>query len=536
MHRLLIRSASGSHRIEVPVGQSVRDALDATELRVRAACGGTGTCGACGVRLIDGEVTPPTVAEYMKLSATERAAGARLACQLRLRGDAEILLDQPAPPSDWKSLPADELAEVRGGLPALERNIYGVAVDLGTTHIRVALWDRRQGRRLATRFGPNPQGTFGADVLNRLQAALDNPEHAEEIARLARTAVIQAVRDILARDIGSVTPMLAEIGRVFIVGNTAMLALLTGQGGKALIDPANWQSSIDCRPENPAAWQAQWYMPNADIILPQPVAGFIGSDLVANLIATRLTACQEGAMLLDIGTNTEMALWDGQRLYATSVPGGPAFEAVGISHGMPAEAGAIHRVQRCSSGFDCETIGGSEARGYCGSGLADAIAVMVASGKLKVSGRFVDSPGAEGFALDPTNSRTAITGMDIDAFQRAKAATAAAMIELLAQAGMTWRDVKRLCVSGAFGRTLLVEHAQAIGLLPPIDPALIELRADTSLAGCEQGLILSDGAKCFAEMAAQIRTVNLSLVPDYEDCYIDHLRLSPIKFGEAHHA
>ncbi len=525
---LIVHSTTEQHRINVADGQSVRDALDITEMRVRAACGGTGTCGACVVRLVGGEVTAPTVAEYMKLSPDERAAGARLACQLRLMGAAEIVLDQPAPPSQWKSIPPENLIAAPGSLPSLAELIYGVAVDLGTTHIRVALWDRRHGKRIATRHGPNPQGAFGADVLNRLEAARARPERAAELAKLARSAIVQAVRDILARDVGEVTPMLAQISQVFVVGNTAMLALLTSRGINDLVNPAHWQSRIDCVPKDLAEWHAQWYMPNAEIVLPEPVAGFVGSDLTADLLATGLTDGPPGSLLLDVGTNTEVALWDGRTLHVTSVPGGPAFEGVGIRYGMPAEPGAISSVRDAAGNYACETIGGSEARGFCGSGLTDAIALLVANGIVKQSGRFEVSPGPDGFSLDPANPRTAITGNDVDAFQRAKAATAAAMEQLLAQAQMAWSDLRRLCVCGAFGRTLNLQNAQAIGLLPPINPAMIELHADASLAGCEMALLSSDGAGRFAALAARIKATNLSLAAGFENRYIDHLRLRPI--------
>ena len=137
--QLSVRTASGTHHLAVTTGQSVRDALDTTDFRVRAACGGTGTCGACTIRLISGEVSPPTVAEFMKLMPEERADGVRLACQMRIKGPTEILLDQPAPPSLWKSIAADDLEDIRDALPDLTEYPYGVAVDLGTTHIRVAL-------------------------------------------------------------------------------------------------------------------------------------------------------------------------------------------------------------------------------------------------------------------------------------------------------------------------------------------------------------------------------------------------------------
>ncbi len=527
MVTLLVHSQGSEYRLAATPGASPRELLDTTELRVRAACGGTGSCGACGITLLSGEVNPLTLAEYQKLTPEERGQGQRLACQLRLLGDAEIRLDHPAPPSQWRGIPPEDLAPPADRRPELERHVFGVAVDLGTTHIRVALWDRKRGKRIAARRGPNPQGVFGADVLNRLDAAMRLPERAAELARLARSAIVQAVRDILARDVGEVTPMLAEIGQVLIVGNTAMLALLTEHGGADLFEPDNWERPIDCLPRDQEAWHKQWFMPNAAIVVAPPVAGFIGSDLLADLIATEFTAGPPGSLLLDVGTNTEIALWDGATLHVTSVPGGPAFEGGGIRYGMAAEAGAIFRVRSEAGTYACDTLAGAPARGLCGSGLLDAVAVLLADGILKPSGRFAVAPG-EGFRLDPANPRSALSGGDVDAFQRAKAATAAAMAELLRLAGMGWGDLGRLCVCGAFGHTLDIPHAQALGLLPEIDPARVELRADASLAGCERALLARDGEGLFTDLCRGIHAANLSTSGTYDDTYIHHLRLRPV--------
>lgn len=532
MAKLCVVTGSGEHGVPLAEGQSVREALDSTRLRVRAACGGIGSCGACVVRWLEGNANPPTVAEYQKLTEEQREQGWRLACQLRPRGDGKIRLDHPARPSHWHSIPSEDLLPPTAALPELERHIYGVAVDLGTTHIRVTLWDRRHGRRIASRCGPNPQQLHGADVLNRLGAAVANPQHAKALADLARHAIVQALRDMLARDVGEIQAMLSEIGQVLVVGNTAMLALLSRRGAAALLDPANWQRPVDCQPPDSAAWQAQWPLPHGKVYLADAVSGFVGSDLPAGIVATGLTEGPPGSLLLDVGTNTEIALWDGRRLHVSSVPGGPAFEGGGIRHGMAAEEGAIFRVALppgADDGFVCDVIGGGTARGFCGSGLVDAIAVLLDSGLLKPSGRFARPTGGAGYALLPDNPCTSLSGSDVDAFQRAKAATAAAMECLLGLAGLGWEDIRRLCVCGAFGRRLDVGHAQRAGLLPALDTGRIELYADAALAGCERALLSPRGQALLADAAATIRLVNLACLPDYENVYIEHLRLSPIR-------
>lgn len=530
-HLLTVRSGGTATTLAVVPGASVREALDATGLRVRAACGGTGSCGACTVHFVAGQASRPTVAEFTKLTAEERAQGVRLACQLRLEGDLEILLEHPAPPSQWKSIAAENLLSIDARLPDLRQHIYGVAVDLGTTHIRVSLWDRKHGQRIATRCGPNPQAAFGADVLNRLAAARV-PDHATELTALARNAVLDAVHDMLARDVGEVTPMLAEIGHVVIAGNTAMLALLAGRGGEALLDPENWQRAIDCRPLDDPAWHAAWHLPHARIDLLPPVAGFVGSDLLADLLATDLTNGPAGTLLIDVGTNIEIALWDGKTLHITSVPGGPAFESGGVGFGMAAEPGAICAVRRIGGRFELETIGGGEARGFCGSGLIDAVAVLVDAGIVKPSGRFAVPCGPEGILLDPANPRTAVTGSVIDAFQRAKAALAAAMAVLVEEAGMKWPDLRAVVLCGAFGRHLDIANAQAVGLLPPVPRQAVRLFGDATLAGCERQLLNPCQKSSFTQFANNLRLINLTLVICYDDRYIQELRLRPIQAAD----
>ena len=528
MHTLTVRVGEKAATIAVESRESVREILDTTGLRVRAACGGSGSCGACTVRLVGGHANPPTLAEYLKLTAEERAGGMRLACQLRLTGDAEILLEHPAPASPWKSISPEDLPSIEACLPELQEHVLGVAIDLGTTHIRLSLWDRRQGRRIATRSGGNPQSIFGADVLNRLAAARD-AGRAAELRNLARGAILDALHDMLARDVGEVTPMLAEIGHVVLAGNTAMLALLTGRGGNALLDPENWQQPIDCQPLDQSEWRSLWRLPNAHLEVLPGVAGFVGSDLMADLLATGLADGPPGALLVDIGTNTEIALWDGEVLHVTSVPGGPAFESGGIGFGMPAEFGAICAVRRGgAAAFELEVIGGGAPAGFCGSGLLDAIAVLLKADVIKPSGRIATEYGTEGYRLDPANPRTSITGMAIDAFQRAKAATAAAVTVLMAQAAMPPERVGRLVVCGAFGRHLDVANARNVGLLPDLPDAAVELFGNAALAGCEEVLLGRQGRERLAELAGKLSLINVTLVLSFENIYIEELRLRRI--------
>lgn len=522
---MMVTVRSDSQVLQLPLNAdiSLRQALDTTELRVRAACGGQGTCGACLIQIVSGDFNPPTPAERQKMLPDDLANGIRLACQLRARGDGELYLQHPAPHSEWKSLDAEPLYRAAGNA-AITRYVYGVAVDLGTTHIRLSLWNRQSGRRIGSRYSVNPQVAHGADVLTRLDADHDG----QAIGQEARKAIIDGIRDILIRDMGEVSPILAEIGKVLIVGNTAMLTLVCGNSSDSLYQPENWQRPIACLPADADAWCSAWRTPNAGIGIVQPLAGFIGSDLLAGLVATAVTGQPQPVLLADFGTNTEIALWDGQTLWATSVPGGPAFEGVGMRNGLTAETGAICRVFKDDGRRRLQTLGEAPARGYCGSGFIDAIALLLEENLLKPSGRFAEPQPVGGYLLDAENPRTAICPADVDIFQRAKASTAAAMIQLLVYAGLKADDLQTLWICGSFGRHLGLDSAMRVGLLPTVDQERVRLLANAGLAGCEK-LLLDPGAQALLnDIVSRARVVNLGGVFEYEERFIDNLRLQPV--------
>lgn len=524
---LSVRSDEQVLQLSIAADTSVRLALDTTELRVRAACGGLGSCGACLIQTISGDFNPPTLAERQKILPEDLNNGMRLSCQLYARSDGQLYLEHPAPQSDWRSLDTARLYKAALN-PAIIESVYGVAVDLGTTHIRLSLWNRQSGRRLGSRFSINPQVAYGADVLTRLEAdRLDGP-NIHRIGLQARIAIIDGIRDILSRDMGEITPILAALGKVLIVGNTAMLTLICGNNNGSLYQTENWQQPIECLANDVDEWRRIWRTPQADIVLVQPLAGFIGSDLLAALLATAICEQPKPMLLADFGTNTEIALWDGATLWATSVPGGPAFEGMGMRNGLMAETGAICKVSKSNDTWELKTIGEAPARGYCASGFIDAVARLLAENRLKPSGRFTEPQASGAYYLNPANPHTAIFASDVDVFQRAKASTAAAMAQLLALAGLTVKDLETLWICGSFGQHLDLQSAFRVGLLPVIDPQRVRLLANASLAGCEKLMLNPEGNTLLANVVERARVINFAGDAEYENCFIDHLRLTPM--------
>jgi uncharacterized 2Fe-2S/4Fe-4S cluster protein (DUF4445 family) len=523
---LTVQLADEERRITAATGRSVRDLLDETDIRVRAACNGTGACGLCRIRVTGGDGGEPSANERATLGAGQLSRGVRLACQVAADRDLRVEVMNPAPPSGWRSLDAG--SPLPGPAPMSDpkgEHPLGVSVDLGTTHLSITLLDLASGRRLAGRRGLNPQAAAGADVMTRLMAAQSAGE-AEKLSHLVVGAIGDGLRDITVRE----GIDLRRVERVVLVANTAMLAILSGRNHLLLLQPRYWTETIDCLPVGTPSWGATWGIgPAAAIEVVPPLAGFVGSDLLAGIIATRLTEQGPGALLIDFGTNSEMALWDGDHLWVTSAAGGPAFEGCGISCGMPAEPGAICRVSVAQSGeLAFDVIAGAEPRGVCGSGLVDLLARLVENGTLNVKGQFGPSVPPDGFPLSTGNRELVLTKRDIDIFQRAKAAIGVGIEVLLAKAEMGHHELRRVCIGGVFGQYLDIASARSIGLLPAIPGSFMESAGNTALSGCEALLRAADGGERLRDARSRARIVNLSDCPDFDALFFEHLHLQPI--------
>jgi len=534
---LHIHSEHDNRRISFATGASLLETLKGAAVQIRCGCSGGGTCGLCQIRIISGTANQPTATEQLRLSPEQLHQQFRLACQVRPQQDLSIRIINNPPSTRWRNLPERESTASSPPEAALSDSCrmagdttrrLGVAVDLGTTHICLSLWDLTTGQRLTGLTGLNPQHRFGSDLMARLVAASASQQTAGEIGLLVQEAIGEALR--LMTDTAGCD--LQQIERVLIVGNSAMLALLSGRNHHLLLQPAYWSAEIDCLPLETDAWRAAWGLhPGAAIELVPPLAGFVGSDLLAGILATHLNRQTAPALLVDFGTNSEIALWDGSRLWATSAAGGPAFEGCGIRCGMPAEPGAICRIEpkETEPGFSLEVIGGGEARGLCGSALVDLIAYLLMDGTLNRIGRFTRTIPAEGLLLSSGKVTVAVAKSDIDLFQRAKAAIGAGIVALLHRSGMRMNELQRVCVCGAFGRFLNVRHAQAIGLLPDLPPESVSLCGNTALAGCEQLLLSPERPALLAALKESTCMLNMAQDPEYERLFVENLHLRPLQ-------
>ena len=528
---LRVRAGGTLHRLayDPAATLSLREILAPTDFRVRTACLGLGACGLCRIRVLAGEVGAVTEVERVQLGEALLAGRVRLACQCRPIGEVEIEVLSLAPPSNWRVPPGGPgaIGPLRWGADPVPSHAgaraLGVAVDLGTSHISVAIVDLARARPLALRVGSNPQGAHGADVMTRLVVAGD-PDHAATLAGLARAAVGEAIGEI-ARSEGI---DLQRVSQVQVVGNTAMLSLLADRNHQRLLDPANWSQPIECAPRETASWGREWGLASAaSIEVVAPLAGFVGSDLLAGVVAQRLLDTAPPGLLIDFGTNSEIALWTGDALWVTATAGGPAFEASAGRDCIPAAAGAVYRVREGDAGaFEYDIIAGDVPRGLCGSGLVDLLACLLRQGRLGRLGRF--SNGSERLEFEVNGRLLGLGWREVDALQRAKAAIGAGVSVLCGCAGVNPQDLRHVLVAGLFGNHLDLDNAATIGLLPRLPEGRLALVGNAALAGACALLLCADARRMLERARGVARFVNLGRMAAFDDAFVDHLFLEPM--------
>lgn len=527
---LTVKSGYLKSRTEYQPGLSIKDILDATETRVRSGCRGLGACGLCKIRIESGNPDLPGKIEMLQLEDEELEDHIRLACQVKPTEDMMITVISPAEKFEWKTVYEQEyctaypLSSYQQVVRKAPFKLLGAVVDLGTTNISVALFDLESGKQLSRKFGPNPQARFGADIISRLTAACQSPDDLKSMQNETIKSIGKGLADMSVQE--GIAP--EHIMSLSLVGNTAMLAILSGRNYKMLLNPKYWMQYVDCLTEKTSGWIEAWRLhPEAKIRIVRPLAGFVGSDLVAGIVTTDLLVQESPALLIDIGTNSEIALWDGDRLFVTSAAGGPAFEGAGISNGMPAAAGAVYCATPNNQGkWTVKTVANQSPRGICGSGVVDIVSILLENGTLTQAGKLPEKkltlPIHDGDHLFVTNN-------DIDLFQRAKAAISVGVIVLCREAGVDIRKLGRICIGGAFGQYLDVENAQATGLLPPIAPEKITLSGNTALTGGADILLSREAAKFAGRIIQNASIVNLSVHTDFENLFFENLWLRPIK-------
>ncbi|MBE6612205.1 MAG: DUF4445 domain-containing protein [Ruminococcaceae bacterium] len=405
-------------------------------------CGGDGRCGKCRVTA-HGALSEPSEREKHLLGNAIHS-GCRLACMTRAEGDCTVVTE-----SADAVVCTDGARRIDLSSPAFTQ--FGAAVDIGTTTLAARLFDR-DGRCIAEAGAKNPQSAFGADVISRIEAALAGKGRA--LAGCIREAVSRLL--VKMADAAGILP--EEIDAVVITGNTTMLHLLT-ETSPAALARAPFKAERLFGETIPAV---ELSLPTTgEVYLPPCIAAFLGADTVTAALASGFFDGDTRTRLLaDIGTNGELLLSHGGKLYACSTAAGPAFEGAGISMGMGGRPGAIDHVTVSDGTLHAHVIGDVPPTGICGSGIVDAAACLLELEILDETG-FLEDGDAQ---IAPP---VMLTQEDIRKIQLAKSAIHAGIRTLLHTAGASADGTAELVIAGGFGSYLDPENAGRIGLFPP---------------------------------------------------------------------
>jgi uncharacterized 2Fe-2S/4Fe-4S cluster protein (DUF4445 family) len=467
---------------------------------VEFPCGGRGRCKGCRIRVLAGAL-PITGEDRQKLTRAELAAGWRLACRGAAESDLKIELAQ------WDAPILTDDSE----FAFTPREGLGVAIDLGTTTIVVQLLDLQTGHVLAVRAALNAQAKCGADIMSRVEAAVAR-DGQRILQNLVRKQIGRLTQELMTAGAGAGR----GIESVVLVGNTVMHHLFCGISLEPL-------SHYPFEPVSPGLHMAEaeqlgWSLPGNPLVRFLPCLGsFVGSDILAGILATKLHESEHLAALIDLGTNGEIVVGNRERLLCASTAAGPAFEGARISMGMRAATGAISEVHVRDGQLECHVLGNVAARGICGSGLVDAVAAGLELGSILSKGRL-----AHGESLVLTGS-VSLSQWDVREMQLAKGAIAAGFRLLLEQWGGTRDDLAKVFLAGAFGNYINHTNARRIGLLD-FPGEKVQPAGNTALLGAKLALFsLPEHNGAYPEILAKSQHVSLNEDAGFQETFVEEM-------------
>jgi len=517
--------------ISIHQGATLVEAASQAGIVLTTPCGGKGTCGKCTLLL------HPSGEQI-------------LACQHQVQGDLAVVVPPESRFYEHKILDHGIAAGVQIHPTVYRRyeravgtgRILGVAVDIGTTTVVSKLLDMVTGRCLATQAVLNPQTRFGDDVVSRINYA-QSEEHLGEL----HDVIIRCINDLIERLCRRVAIGTSSIYEASIVGNTTMnhlfLHLPVEQLGRAPYRA--W--SVDAH-DVPPGQLGLTMNPRGNVHCAENIAGFVGADTTAVALAVDMDRVEDRVLVVDIGTNGEIVLGTREQLYAASCAAGPALEGARIQHGSRAADGAIEAVV-FNEDIALDVIGHSPPRSICGSGLIDAVAVLVDLGIVDATGRFADRQSGRGSLPKPIASRCTehagqpafclarsgrtsqpdiiLTQRDIREVQLAKAAIRAGIRILMNRLGVTEQDIDRVLMAGAFGNYIRPSSAIRIGLLPNVPLDRIQSVGNAAATGAEILLISEECRERAARLACRIQYIEIAHEKDFADTFAEAMFLQP---------
>jgi len=479
---------------------------------VTADCGGKGTCGKCRVFVESGTFwgdAAKTTTESPDADGMIRSCHAwcpETGAQIRLIETVG---------GGLTAFSANDDASSAAENPVCGRRL-GAALDIGTTTLAMALVDLDSGEIVSTVSRRNPQRSFGADVMSRIGAVINDADNLS----VMQSVLLNDIRTMIG-ELSSALDTDQKPKTMTVAGNTTMLHLFCG------VSPAG----MGAYPFTPEFLDSKTF-PGSDLDLPFETVttlpgahAFIGGDVTAGMLLLRLSEEAEPVMLIDIGTNGEMVLFTGTnhgaKFYAASAAAGPALEGAGISTGVGGIIGAVCSVSDVNGQIICNTIHAKPPIGICGSGLIDLAAVLLARGDLDETGYLEDEPIS--YAVTEDGTPLALTQEDVRALQLAKSAMRAGMEALCDAAEIPLTSLSKIAVAGGLGYYMNLDSACSIGLLPIELRTKLQTVGNTALGGAALLLANPDLSEEIGREAASCKIIDLNMSAAFNELFITHM-------------
>ncbi len=475
--------------------ETLHQALSRYGIFHAAPCGGQGLCKHCQV-VVRGTLTPPTKQEAEFLSDQELLKGVRYCCMAIPLGDCDVFLDAVSPCQDTLVATPKIHKPQRG---------YALGIDIGTTTLAMYLYARESGKQIGSESALNRQSMFGDDVISRISSVTT----LNALPRLQQSVQEQLSQMILSLcKHANIT--CKEITSCAVSANTTMLHFLTGLNPQGIaVAPFTPQSLFGTMYRG-----EQLGLPlSCEVYLVPCISAYVGGDITAGIAACQMDQNTATTLLIDVGTNGEMALCHASNLFCLATAAGPAFEGAHISHGVGGVPGAICQIN--ANGL--QTIGNAPPIGICGSGLIDAVALLLDREILDETG-YLEEP----FCLCE-NTDLALTPKDIREVQLAKSAIASGIFRLCELAGIETKEIDKVYFAGGFGSHLSPESAAAIGMIPQALITKCQCMGNTAGLGAVQAALSEDFIVRLETIAQHAQYFELSGDARFNELFMENM-------------
>lgn len=502
---ITVRTKEGEQKILARKSENLLAILQEHQVFLSAVCAGRGTCGKCRVRFLKGS-QPASDADRKFFTGEELKEGWRLACRTFPQNDCTITLENEE--KGFFVLAEEE----KPSAAVTENGSYGIAVDIGTTTIAMQLVDLDTGTVADTYTTINKQRAYGADVISRIEASNDGKK--EELKKSIRTDLKEGLLALTQE--GSI-----RVQRMVIGANSTMVHLLMGYSCETLgVFPFTPVNISTIHTESEALFGTD--VAKFEVIVCPGISTYVGGDITAGLYALGFEEKSRPCVLIDLGTNGEMAIGAGEDILVTSTAAGPAFEGGNIVCGTGSIPGAVCSVTLEQGDVRIKTIGDRPPAGICGTGVIDMVYELKKEEIIDETGLMEEPYFEEGFEV-AEEGKIRFYQKDVREIQLAKSAVRAGLETLISKYGIRYDEIEKIYIAGGFGYKMDIRKAVDIGLFPAECEGKIEAVGNSCLKGAVKYLLDGNACQVVERIAEQAREINLSSDKEFQEFYMEHM-------------